>query len=213
MNPIIIDVIQGSDEWKVARAGLATASRFADVMAEVKSGEAASRRNYRADLIVERLTGRPTPSYQSRAMAQGIEREPAARNAYEVKTGNLVDQVGLFRHPELAAACSPDGIIDEDGGLEIKSPEAAAHLRYLHLENGCAPPEYFWQVQGCLWLTHRTYWDFVSYNPDFPEHLQLVTRRVYRDEAGIKKLAEAVERFMDEVRAEEASVRALPQAA
>lgn len=205
---------QGSDGWLAARAGIATASCFADIMATVKSGgEASDRKNYRARLVVERLTGKPVPTFQNSAMKQGQEREPFARNAYQVKTGNLVEEVGLCLHDELAAGASPDGLVDDDGGLEIKSPELAAHLRYLKLEKGCAPAEYFWQVQGGMWITGRAWWDFASWNPDFPENLQLTIRRVQRDEEAIKKLAAEVARFMDEVRAEEASVRALPLAA
>jgi hypothetical protein len=206
----ILPHIQGSDEWLAARAGLATASCFADIMATLKSGgEAVERRNYRARLVVERLTGKPVSTYQNKSMQQGQEREPFARRAYEVKTANLVEEVGLCLHDELECGASPDGLIDDDGGLEIKCPELSAHLRYLKLEKGCPPPEYFWQVQGALWITGREYWDFASWNPDFPENLQLVIRRVARDKQAIDKLAGEVARFMDEVRGEVEAVSKL----
>lgn len=205
----ILTHTQGSDEWLAARAGIATASCFGDIMATIKSGESADRKGYRARLVVERLTGKAMPTYQNAAMKQGQEREPFARRAYEVRTANLVEEVGLCLHDELECGASPDGLVDDDGGIEIKSPELSAHLRYLKLEKGCPPPEYFWQVQGALWITGREWWDFASWNPDFPESLQLVIRRVARDKAAIDKLAGEVARFMEEVRAETEAVRKL----
>lgn len=202
---------QGSPEWFAARCGVASASRFAAVMATIKSGEAADRRNYRTDLVVERLTGKPLEGFTTKAMQQGIEREPFARLAYEARTGNLVEEVGFCRHDTLEAGASPDGLIDENGGLEIKCPERSAHLRYL--QQDMEPPEYTWQIQGGLWITGREWWDFVSFNPDFPEHLQLIVRRIYRDEATIKTLAHEVERFMEQVIAETEKVRNLKLAA
>ncbi len=124
----VVPFLQGSAEWLQARAGIPTASEFAAVMATVNSGEAAVRRNYRARLVVERLTGRPIPTYQSAAMRQGTEREPDARLAYMARTGNVVDQIGLCLHDTFDAGASPDGLIDDDGGLEIKCPELATHL-------------------------------------------------------------------------------------
>lgn len=197
---IIIDHPQGSEEWLASRSGIATASCFADVMAVIKSGEAASRRNYRAKLVVERLTGKPVKGFVTKAMEQGTEREPLARVAYEAETGNSVSEVGLCRHDTLECGASPDGLIGDKGGLEIKCPELATHLEYLRLKT--VPAEYFWQVQGGLWITGREWWDFVSFNPDFPENLQLAVRRVQRDEDAMKRLSAEVARFMDEVRAE-----------
>lgn len=203
----VIDCDQGSDAWLHARAGIATASCFADIMAKIKSGEAASRRNYRARLIVERLTGKPVSTYQNAAMRQGTEREPLARDAYMVNSGYLVERIGFVRHDTLEAGASPDGLIEHDGGLEIKCPELATHLEYLRLP--AEPPEHTPQIQGNLWITGRAWWDFVSFNPDFPERLQLLVRRVRRDDKYIATLAEEVERFMCEVRAEELEVRAI----
>lgn len=160
---IIIDHPQGSEEWLASRSGIATASCFADVMAVIKSGEAASRRNYRAKLVVERLTGKPVKGFVTKAMEQGTEREPLARVAYEAETGNSVSEVGLCRHDTLECGASPDGLIGDKGGLEIKCPELATHLEYLRLKT--VPAEYFWQVQGGLWITGREWWDFVSSIP------------------------------------------------
>lgn len=207
----IITADQGTDDWLLARAGIATASCFKDVMAKIKTGEAATRRNYRIDLVVERLTGKPLPTPQSFAMKQGIEREPDARMAYMIRTGAVVDQVGLVRHDELECGASPDGLIGIDGGLEIKCPERSAHFEYLRQK--AEPPEYTWQIQGGMWICERQWWDFVSYNPDFPEHLQLIVRRIKRDEKAIDSLKAEVTKFMQEVRKDEASVRDIRLAA
>lgn len=208
---ILCTAPQGSPEWLADRCGVASASRFAAIMATIKSGEAADRRNYRTDLVVERLTGKPLDSFMTAAMKQGIEREPIARQAYEVQTGNLVEQVGFCRHDTILAGASPDGLIDADGGLEIKCPERSAHLRYL--QQDMEPPEYTWQIQGGMWITERQWWDFVSFNPDFPEDLQLIVRRINRNEEAIKKLAGEVERFLAEVNAEVDRVLNLKKAA
>ncbi len=207
----IISCQQGSDTWHSARAGVATASRFADIMATVKTGEAAGRRGYRADLVVELLTGKPLEGFSSAAMRQGTEREPLARLAYEAETGNVVEEVGFLKHDALPAGASPDGLIGADGGLEIKCPERSAHLRYLFQQ--AEPPEYRWQIQGGLWISGRTWWDFVSFNPDFPEDLQLIVRRIARDEAAIAALAAEVERFMNETQADVARAMSLRKAA
>jgi hypothetical protein len=210
----VIACTQGTDEWRAARAGIATASEFAAILSKPRDGkgEATGRRNYRVRLVVERLAGRPLEGgFTSAATRQGTEREPLAREAYETHTGNLVQEVGVCRHDELECAASPDGLISPDGGVEIKCPELAAHLDYIRRRD--EPPEYRAQIQGNLWITGRQWWDFVSFNPDFPPHLQLVIRRVPRDEKYITGLELAVRLFMDEVRAEEAEVRALQVAA
>lgn len=211
---IRIDCAQGSPEWLAARCGIATASCFADILANGKgSAESVARRNLRSKLVVERLTGKPVPTFQSAAMLQGTEREPMARAAYESFTGHFVDEVGFLRHDEIEAGASPDGLVGDKGGVEIKCPELSAHLEYLRLPLGLCPSKYVAQIQGCLWITGRDWWEFVSFNPDFPERLQLVTRIVRRDEKYIAGLQLAVSLFMDEVRAEEAEVLAIPEAA
>ena len=207
----IIDHPQGSAEWLASRAGVPTASCFAAVMATIKTGEAAERRNYRARLVVERLTGKSVATFQSPAMKQGTEREPFARMAYEAQSGHIVQEVGLCMHDTIPAGASPDGLIDADGGLEIKCPELSTHLAYLQSKG--EPAEYTWQIQGAMWITGRAWWDFVSFNPDFPEHLQLIVRRIQRNDEAIKKLAAEVERFLGEVDAEVERVRNLKLAA
>jgi hypothetical protein len=188
---------QRSDEWFAARCGKATASRFRDILATIKSGEAADRRNYRAALVCERLTGKPDQGFTNSAMQWGTEQEPFARIAYMALTGHEVEEVGFFLHPEMAAGASPDGFVGEDGGLEIKCPNKATHLATLLA--GKMPPEHLPQVQGAMWITGRKWWDFVSYHPEFPEHLQLFVQRIERDDTYITQLALAVSLFLSEV--------------
>lgn len=176
---------------------MATASCFADVLATIKSGgEAASRRNYRAQLIAERLTGVPADSYVSAEMKWGTEQEPFARIAYEAVTGNVVQQVAFIRHETLAAGASPDGLIGLDGQLELKCPNTATHIDALlkGIDPGHVP-----QIQGNLWMSGRKWADFVSYDPRMPERMQLYVQRVARDDKYIDKLEAEVRKFLAEV--------------
>ena len=188
--------LQGSPEWFTARCGLCTASRFADVLAAIRSGEAATRRNYRAELVCERLTGVPAEHFQSAEMRFGTEMEPYARIAYESATGNVVHQCGFLKHPQLLAGASPDGLVGMDGGLEIKVPNTATHLDALlkGMDRG-----HLAQIQGGMWITGRKWWDFVSYDPRMPERFQLYVQRVERDETYIENLEREVRRFLLEV--------------
>jgi len=200
---------QGTDAWRSARAGRATASRFADVMATVKSGEAADRRNYRAQLVCEALTGKPMDAFATPAMRTGIEREPIARARYEAETGVIVERCGFFTIDGVRAGASPDGLIGVDGVLEIKCPNAATHIDYLRLPAGKPPRAYVWQIQGEMLATGRAWCDFVSYHPDFPEPLQLTIRRVLRDDDAIARLVDELKRFIADVDAEVSELQAL----
>lgn len=200
---IVVNHPQGSPEWLAARVGRATASRFSAVLAKIKSGEAADRRNYRTELVVERLTGLPAPSFMSFDMKIGVEREPFARSEYEAKFGQFVTETGFCQHDTLLAGSSPDGLIDDDGGLEIKCPNRSTHFGYLSLPPGTPPPEYVAQIQGNLWITDRKWWDFVSFNPEFPENTRLIRRRVLRDQQYSDLLAAEVEAFLQEVQRDE----------
>lgn len=177
---------QGSAEWLAARAGMITASRIADLMAKTKTGESASRANYRAQLIAERLTGKPQESFTNAAMQWGTETEPLARSAYELLRGVMVDQVGFVPHPtiELSGA-SPDGLIDDDGLIEIKCPNTATHIEYA--VSGKPPTKYLLQMLWQMECTGRKWCDFASYDPRMPENMQLFVVRVNRDD---DKLAE-----------------------
>ena len=198
----ILQAEQRSPEWFAARLGRATASNFSNVLAAKST---AAYRNYRVKLALERLTGKQEDVFQSEAMKQGTEREPLARIAYEALTGNLVEEVGLCLHDTLECGASPDGLIDAVRGLEIKCPTPGKHCEYLRAS--AEPPEYTAQIQGCMWITERTEWDFVSFCPEFPENAQLIVRTIRRDDAYIDKLAKSVEAFMGEVSAEVESIR------
>lgn len=197
MKSIELKHEQRTPEWFAARCGCVTASSVSNVLAKIKTGEAADRRNYRARLVVERLTGNPVETFSNAAMQRGTELEPMARLAYEDKTGNLVIESGFWKDGWLGA--SPDGLINDDGLLEIKCPSLATHLEYL--KSGF-PSTYQPQVQMQLWVTGRKWCDFVSYAPEYPEHLQLFIVRVNRDEEYIKNLESEVTKFLEEVEAE-----------
>jgi putative phage-type endonuclease len=191
----IMNAPQGTPEWLAARAGCATASRFADVCAKIKTGEAATRRKYRMQLATERLTGNPVQGYQNAAMLWGIQTEPEARAAYEAEHGVIVEETGFCLHPGIAfCGASPDGLVGDEGLVEIKCPESTTHLEWM--EAGKVPPEHVPQIQGQLWITERRWVDFVSYDPRFPERLQLFIVRVTRDDEYIKALENDVARFL-----------------
>ena len=199
---------QHSPEWFAARLGKATGSNFAHVLAAKST---AANRNYRVKLALERITGRQEDVYISGPMLQGTEREPLARIAYECLTGNMVEEVGLCLHDTLECGASPDGLIDAIRGIEIKCPTPGKHCDYLGQKS--EPAEYTAQIQGCMWITDRQEWDFVSYCPEFPENAQLIVRTIKRNQAYIDKLAAAVEAFMQEVAAEVESINNFRNAA
>lgn len=189
---------QGSPEWLQARCGKVTASRVADVVAKTKSGWGASRGNYMAELIAERLTGKPAASFTKAAMQWGTETEPQARAAYEFMQDVDVIQTGLVPHPAIeGSAASPDGLIGDDGLIEIKCPNTATHIDTLLKQK--IPAKYDTQMQWQMACTGRAWCDFVSFDPRMPAHLQLFIRRVKRDDARIKELEGAVIEFMDEL--------------
>ena len=192
---------QGTDEWHQARLGKVTASRVADVMAKTKTGYGASRANYMADLLVERLSGRPGDYYQNAAMQWGTEQEPNARAAYEVMTGNIVVEVGFVPHWAVntlsMAGASPDGLIGDDGLVEIKCPNTATHVDTLLGQE--VPSKYIMQMQWQMACTGRKWCDFISYDPRLPASMQLFVKRVERDDAMIKDMEQEVIKFLAEL--------------
>jgi len=199
------DLEQRSPEWFAARCGSLGASCVHEVVARTKTGWSASRANRMAALVLERITGTPQDTYVSREMQEGIEREPEARAAYQFETTTLVKQVGLVPHPKIACThASPDGLIGEDGLVEIKCPQAAAHLAVLTGED--IPARYFSQMQWQMACTGRTWCDFVSYHPMFPEAMRLMIQRVERNAAQILDLESAVIVFLKEVDAKVAAL-------
>lgn len=196
---IVIDCEQRSDEWRKARLGRLTGSNAAAMLATIQKGEAAGRRNLRAQLVLERLTGKSAEkSFESQAMKDGVEREADALLQYEMLTGQIVTRSGFLAHDTLMAGCSLDGHIGEfEGIVEAKSPIAATHLEYL--ETGTVPGEYLKQITHNLWITGAAWCDWLSYQPDFPESLQVRQVRVMRDEASIAEYEAKAKAFLAEV--------------
>lgn len=189
---------QLSQEWFEARLGKVTASRVSDVLATIKSGEAASRKNYKLQLVTERLTNKKTDSYTNQAMQDGIDREPMAREIYEKLKEVKVEEIGFVQHPEIKmAGASPDGLVGDDGIIEIKCPIETTHTTNL-LERKL-PSKYKPQVQFQLATTGRKWCDFISYNPNFEPRLQLIVIRVERDDEYIEMLEFEILKFLTEV--------------
>jgi putative phage-type endonuclease len=189
---------QRTDEWFSARLGKVTASRVSDVVAKTKTGYGATRGNYMSQLIVERLTGKQAESFSSSAMQWGTDTEPLARDAYETFKDVLVDEQGFRQHPTIEmAGASPDGLIGDDGLVEIKCPNTATHIETLIAKK--ADARYINQMQWQMAVTGRKWCDFVSFDPRMPEDLQLFVTRVERDDEKIAELEAAVIEFLNEV--------------
>lgn len=195
--PTLIKADQRTPEWFQARLGRPTASRFGDIMAMTRSGQAASRKNYRTQLALERISGVKTESFTSQAMQDGIDYEPVARLAYELETGNEVVETGFWLLDDMDAGASPDGLVGLDGCLEIKNPLPANHLETLR--TGKIPRQHIAQVQGQMWVANKQWCDFVSYSKDMPENARLFITRVPRDEEYIQRLEKEIKQFLREV--------------
>src|SRR5258706_53092 len=198
---------QGSLEWLRERSGHATTSRFPDILATIKSGEAASRRNYRTQLVTERISGLPVDTYHNAAMQWGNDHQEEARRAIEDELGEIVQPSPFIKHPHHDwVGCSPDGLIGADGGAEIKCP----YVSTIHIETfqrDIIPSEHIAQIQGGMWVTGRSWWLFASYDKRMPGRLRLYTKRVDRDDGYIATLQKSVILFCNEV--EEATSRLL----
>ena len=188
-----------TDEWFEIRLGRATASRMADVLAKGKDNKpSASRENYAVELALELLTRQKAEGYSSSAMQRGTEMESEARSFYELITGNWVQECGFFEHPTIPdSGASPDGLVGEDGLIEIKCPESKQHLT--NLVSGKPQTKYFLQMQWQMACTGRKWCDFVSYDPRFPEHLQIKIVHVPRDDVKIAEMEKEVLAFREEV--------------
>jgi len=193
-----MSIEQGSQDWFAARCGKVTASRVADVIARTKSGFGASRANYAAQLVAERLTGTVAEAYTNAAMVWGIESEPSARAAYEARTGLTVETVGFVPHPTIAmAGASPDGLVGEEGLVEIKCPNTATHIETLMWQE--VPGKYLTQMQFQMACTDRVWCDFVSFDPRMPPHLQLFVKRIERAKGAIFQIEEDITKFLSEI--------------
>lgn len=192
------EIIQGSPEWHELRCGKATASRIADIVAKTKTGWGASRANYRAELVAERLTGTVGERFTNAAMQWGVDTEPHARVAYEFYTGNDVTQVGFVPHPSIGmTGASPDGLVGDDGLVEIKCPGTATHIDTLL--GGTVPAKYVTQMLWQMACTGRAWCDFVSFDPRLPEAMRMFVQRIERDDDRIAELETEVIAFLREV--------------
>lgn len=189
---------QRTEDWFAARLGKVTASRVADVIAKTKTGYSASRENYMAQLVCERLTQTPTESYSNAAMQWGTDQEPFARAAYETAKGVMVEEVGFIVHPEIdMSGASPDGFVGVNGLVEIKCPNTATMIETWLTQK--VPQKYATQIQFQLACTDRVFCDYVVFDPRMPKHLQLFVTRVERDEDYIAHIEEEIVQFLDEV--------------
>jgi putative phage-type endonuclease len=188
----IVNIEQGTQEWLDTRKGLVTGSRFKDVITPAKAELSKSSKMYMYELVAERM-GATVNFYQNEHMQRGNELEPDARTAYEFVKDAVVEQVGICIHDNEMVGVSPDGLIGEDGGLEIKCPKETTHISYL--DSGEMPLIYKPQVQGSMWVTGRKWWDFMSYHPDLPPLIV----RVFRDEDYIISMEAGITKFAEEV--------------
>jgi len=189
---------QQSNEWFTARLGKVTASRVADVIAKTKTGYSASRDNYMAQLICERLTGQKGESFTNAAMEHGTLTEPLARSAYENARNLLVKEVGFINHPRIEmSGASPDGLVADDGLVEIKCPNTATHIDTLL--SGKVPTKYITQMQWQMLCCQRKWCDFVSFDNRLPEHLQLFVQEVEFDPEYAAMLEKEVVLFLTEL--------------
>lgn len=199
--PNYVECNQHDPSWWEARIGHCTASRIGDAIWTLKNGaSSAAREKYKMELLTELITGRPTEHYVSPAMDFGVENEPLARSVYEMRYGLEVERVGFFRNPRIPrSGASPDGLVGDDGLVEIKVPNVTTHLEYWLAE--VPPPEYVPQMTWQLACTGRKYCDFVSFRPDLPDDFNLFVVRLDRDEEAIKTMEKQVAQFISELNA------------
>lgn len=200
------DVTQGTDDWQALRLGKVTASRIADLMARTRTGWGTSRANYMAELVAERLTGIKAEGFSNAAIKWGLEQEPAARDRYEFMCDVDVVQVPFIDHPRIAmTGASPDGLIGDEGLVEIKCPLTATHIETLL--TGDIREKYIYQMQWQMSCTRRLWCDFVSYDPRMPERMQYFCKRVERNDRLIADLEKEVSAFLAELAAKVAALQ------
>lgn len=203
----MLDLVQGTPDWLAARCGSLGASSVADALARTKTGWGASRANLKARIVTERITGHPVETFVNAAMQRGTDLEPQARAMYSLKAGHDVTEVGIVLHPTIKHThCSPDGLIADDGMVELKCCGAARHIEVLT----DSPPEDRY-VKQCLWqmaCTGREWVDLAYFNPDLPGPMQLVIHRIERDREVIAAMEADVAEFLNEVAATVADLEA-----
>ena len=191
-------MIQGTDDWFNARLGKVTASRLNDAFSTTKTGEGAGRINYRLELVTERLTGIKGESFTNSYMQWGTEQEPFAREAYELAKSEFVIETGFIDHPTIPmSGASPDGLVGEDGLIEIKCPASTTHIGYI--SSGVVPAKYKNQMIWQLICTGRKWCDFVSYDPRLPDNLKLFVVRYEPTDEERKDVENKVIEFLETV--------------
>lgn len=199
---------QRTNEWYEARAGKVTASRIADVMSRTKTGYSATRKNYMAQLVCERLTGQVAESYKSAEMQRGIDLESEARMMYELETFSLVTECGFYIAPDIPeSGSSPDGLVGDSGLIEIKCPNTSTHIETLLSDK--IDTKYILQMHWQMYSTGRAWCDFVSYDNRMPEGLQLYIKRVSRDDKLIEEIKTEVVKFLGELNEQIKKLKAL----
>ena len=203
----MIEIEQRTDDWYAARLGKVTASALHKVLAKTKTGYGADRGNYMTQLVLERVTNSKADGYSSAAMQWGIDQEPFARAAYEATRGVMVDEVGFIPHPTIKdAGASPDGLVGDDGMVEIKCPESKTALECWLSENP-VEAKYFAQMQWQMRCADRSWCDYVVFDPRMPAKAQLFIKRVERDDAWLEKAEAEVIKFLAEVDAKVAALK------
>lgn len=201
--PIATEVVaeQRSELWHKARAGRATASKFATIITDGTGAE-----TYLSEVLQERQTGKVQETFTSKAMQEGIDSEELARLKYELATSLNVRECGFFAHNSLMAGASPDGLVEEDGLVEIKCPVEKTHRATL--KSGNIPNQYYWQMMGQMWMTGRKWCDYVSFFP-YAENpkAQMFIKRVERDESAVMQLDAAVRKFLFDLEREEQFIK------
>ena len=194
-NLRILEAEQGTQEWLDARLGRPSASQFSKLI--TTSGKpSASADDYISEMIAERITGEREPIFVNEWMQRGTELEPEARATYEFMNGIDVEEVGFILDDSGEFGCSPDGLVNDDGGVEFKCPSPKNHIAWSR--KGVCPSKHYAQVQGCLYITGREWWDFMSYHPEMKPFIV----RVERDEKFISKLAEQISLAVEEIKSE-----------
>lgn len=195
---IIKDVEQGTDEWHDMRIGHITASRFKDVLSKGRgTAPSKTRLTYMRELVAELISGEKQESFSNEYMEWGTATEPQARAMYEFDTGNAVTEIAFCKLDNLKIGCSPDGLVGDDGGLEIKCPKTTTHIETVLSEE--MPSIHKAQVQGSMWVTGRKWWDFVSFDPRVDGDTSFFCKRVYRDDEFISDLEKACMQFSSEL--------------
>ncbi len=189
---------QRTEEWFKSRLGKVTASKVADVMKKTKSGYSTARKNYMMQLLCERLTETKKETYTNSIMQRGTDLEPIARFRYEVEAYCIVDECGLIDHATIPRfGASPDGLVDDDGLLEIKCPNTAQHIDFII--NDKIIDQYMWQMMAQMSCSNRKWCDFVSFDDRLPEILQYKVKRIFRDEEKILSMEIEISNFLDEL--------------